>query len=202
MVCTTTISDVSSKAHSQREALISLLRERSLRLGEFTLSSGKKSHYYVDARPTTMSAEGLEVIGSLGAEMIAAASWSPSVVGGLTLGADPVAYAISVASRRAPPVIDAFTVRTERKPHGSRRQIEGCFTNGSTVVVVEDVITTGGSALTAIETIEAAQGKVAGVLAVVDRMEGGRAAIEEAGYSVETMVTIRDLGVEPEPPGS
>jgi orotate phosphoribosyltransferase len=182
--------------------LVSLLKERSLRLGEFTLSSGKKSHYYVDARLTTMSAEGLEVIGALGTKMIADADWKPRLVGGLTLGADPVAYAISVASRTTPPVIDAFTIRKEAKSHGTQRQIEGCFTNGSAVVVVEDVITTGGSALTAIETVEEAQGKVLGVLGVVDRMEGGRSAIEEAGYAVQTMVTIRDLGVDPNAPRS
>ena len=177
---------------------MALLKERSLRLGEYTLSSGRKSHYYIDARLTTMSAQGLEVIGFLGVSMIAEAIWNARLVGGLTLGADPLAYSISLASRKTPPILDAFVVRKEPKAHGTGRRIEGCFTEGSRVVVVEDVITTGGSALTAIKAVEDARGVVVGVLGVVDRMEGGRAAIEKAGYPVLTMVTIRDLGVEPD----
>ena len=183
---------------SLRAALVTLLKERSLRLGEYTLSSGRKSHYYIDARLTTMSAQGLEVIGFLGVSMIAEAIWDARLVGGLTLGADPLAYSISLASRKTPPILDAFVVRKEPKAHGTGRRIEGCFTEGSRVVVVEDVITTGGSALTAIKAVEDARGVVVGVLGVVDRMEGGRAAIEKAGYPVLTMVTIRDLGVEPD----
>ena len=186
------------QATSLRADLVTLLKERSLRLGEYTLSSGRKSHYYIDARLTTMSAQGLEVIGFLGVSMIAEASWNARLVGGLTLGADPLAYSISVASRKTPPIFDAFVVRKESKEHGTQRKIEGCFTEGSRVVVVEDVITTGGSALTAIKAVEDARGVVVGVLGVVDRMEGGRAAIEKAGYPVLTMVTIRDLGVEPD----
>ena len=187
-----------SPATSLRAALVALLKERSLQLGEYTLSSGKKSRYYIDARLTTMSAQGLEVIGLLGVSMIAEASWNARLVGGLTLGADPLAYSISLASRKTPPILDAFVVRKEPKAHGTGRKTEGCFTEGSRVVVVEDVITTGGSALTAIKAVEDARGVVVGVLGVVDRMEGGRAAIEKAGYPVLTMVTIRDLGVEPD----
>ncbi len=190
-----------SLANPDRGALVALLKERSLQLGDFTLSSGKKSKYYVDARQTTMSAKGLEIIGGLGVAMISLAQWEAGSVGGLTLGADPVAYAISAASRRAHLVLDAFTVRKQAKEHGARRRIEGCFSKGDRVVVVEDVITTGGSALTAAAAVEEAGGVVVGILGVVDRMEGGRKAIEEAGYSVQTMTTIRDLGVEPDSPG-
>ena len=149
-----------SLGNSDRGTLVSLLKERSLQLGDFTLSSGKKSKYYVDARLTTMSADGLEVIGTLGVAMISSARWHPSAVGGLTLGADPVAYAISTASRRTPPVMDAFTVRKQSKGHGARRRIEGCFSEGDHVVVVEDVITTGGSALNAVGLLEEAGGVV------------------------------------------
>lgn len=182
---------------SDRAALISLLKERSLHLGDFTLSSGRKSHYYVDARTTTMSAAGMQLIGELGVRVIAEANWQTGLVGGLTLGADPVAYAIALASRSVPPVMDAFTVRKKPKGHGAGRRIEGCYTDGSPVVVVEDVITSGGSALAAAQAVRDTGGKVVGVLAVVDRMEGGREAIEEAGYDVRTMVTVRDLGVDP-----
>ena len=184
-----------SSSHSQ---LVALLTKHSLKLGEFTLASGRASRYYIDARPTTMSAKGLEVIGRLGVDIIRRAGWSPSLVGGLTLGADPVAYAIAVASRQSPPELNALTVRKEPKDHGTGRRIEGCFAPGAAVVVVEDVITSGGSAMEAIRAVEDAGGRVVGVLAVVDRMEGGKASIEGGGYSVETMVTIRDLGVDPE----
>ena len=184
-------------SHSQ---LVALLARQSLKLGEFTLASGRTSRYYIDARPTTMSAKGLEVIGRLGVDIISRAGWSPSLVGGLTLGADPVAYAIAVASRQSPPELNAFVVRKESKDHGTGRRIEGCFAPGAAVVVVEDVITSGGSAMEAIRAVEDAGGCVVGVLAVVDRLEGGRDSIEGGGYSVETMVTIRDLGVDPESP--
>ncbi len=183
---------------SGHETLVSLLQQHSLRVGEFTLSSGKTSHYYIDARLTTMSAQGLEVIGSIGVDIVASVGWPAQAVGGLTLGADPVAYALALASRKKPPVMDAFTVRKQPKSHGTARRIEGCFSDGLTVIVVEDVITTGGSALAAIKAVEDARGVVVGVLSVVDRMESGRAAIEKAGYPVLTMVTIRDLGVEPD----
>ncbi len=189
-----------SPAETSKASLVALLKERSVRLGEFTLSSGRTSHYYVDARPTTMSAEGLEVIGAIGVRMIADAAWKATLVGGLTLGADPVAYAIALASRRFPPAFDAFTVRKKTKEHGAGRRIEGCFTPDSAVVVVEDVITSGRSALAAIRAVEADGGHVAGVIGVVDRLEGGRAAIEAGGYEVASMVTIQDLGVNPESP--
>lgn len=144
-----------------------------------------------------MSAAGLQIIGLLGLAAIREAKWQPDLVGGLTLGADPVAYAIALASRADPPSIDAYTVRKEVKAHGTGRQIEGCFRPGAQVVVVEDVITTGGSALRAIEVLVAARANVVGVVAVVDRLEGGRKAIEEAGYPVRALVTLEDLGIEP-----
>lgn len=180
-----------------RSALIELLGQRSVRTGDFTLSSGKKSTFYIDARPSTMSASGLCIIGSLGLDEIRATGWKCSAIGGMTLGADPVSYAIAAESHRRPPVLDAFTVRKEAKGHGTGRRIEGNFAPEGPVIVVEDVITTGGSALQAVEVIEKAGGSVSGVLAVVDREEGGREAIEEQGYPVRSLVTLTDLGVRP-----
>jgi orotate phosphoribosyltransferase len=182
---------------NELESLVSLLRERSLRTGSFRLASGRQSSYYIDARPTTMSAAGLQLIGSLGLEAIRDTPWHPHLVGGLTLGADPVAYAIALTSQADPPALDAFTIRKEAKAHGTGRQIEGCYTPGARIVVVEDVITTGGSALKAIEVLEDAAASVQGVLAVVDRLEGGRQAIEKAGYPVRVLVTTDDLGAKP-----
>jgi orotate phosphoribosyltransferase len=176
-----------------RAELIALLRAHSFRRGTFTLASGRESSYYVDARPTTMSARGLTLIGHLGLQEIRAAGWAPELVGGLTLGADPVAYAIAAASDRDPPAIDGFTVRKEAKGHGTGRHIEGRFHAGARVVVVEDVVTTGGSALRAIEAVQAGGALVLGVLAVVDREEGGRERLEESGTPVRALVRLADL---------
>ena len=117
----------------------------------------------------------------------------PDSVGGLTLGADPISYAIAHASALAGSPVRAFTVRKEAKTHGTGKLIEGPFQAGDRVVVIEDVITTGGSALKAIEAIAAAGGVVVGVLAVVDREEGGREAIEAAGHAVESLVGAREI---------
>lgn len=138
------------------DRLISLLAERSVRRGTFTLASGKQSSVYVDARLTTMSPEGLATIGPLALEQIRAAGLDPDAVGGLTLGADPVAYAIAYASALAGSPLRAFTVRKEAKIHGTGKLIEGPFTPGDRVVIIEDVITTGGSALRAIDAVRAA----------------------------------------------
>lgn len=178
-----------------RDRLSALLRERSVRHGDFVLASGRRSTFYVDARKTTMSGEGLVLIGSIGLARFGARGWQPELVGGLTLGADPVAYAIAAAARAQDLAIDAFTVRKQVKDHGTGRRIEGCFVPGARVVVVEDVLTTGRSALEALGAVESEGGKVLGVLAVVDRQEGGRATLEQAGYQVETLVTAQDLGL-------
>lgn len=161
------------------------------------MASGRTSPYYIDARVSTMSAAGLVLVGELGLDAIRQARWAADLVGGLTMGADPVAYAIARASHHQPPEIDAFSVRKDLKDHGAGRRIEGCFHSGARVVVVEDVITTGQSALAAVHAVVQAGGVVSGVLAVVDREEGGRSAIEGAGHNVISLITIRELGLSP-----
>ena len=178
-----------------QQRLREILRERSITHGEFTLASGRRSSFYIDARRTTMSGEGLVVIGTLGLARLAARGWAPDLVGGLTLGADPVAYAIAAAARAQGRPLDAFSVRKQAKTHGTGRRIEGCFTAGAAVVVVEDVITTGHSAAEAIAAVTAEGGRVLGVLAVVDREEGGRTKLEQAGHPVEVLVTATELGL-------
>jgi len=173
--------------------LVALLRERSFSLGDFVLASGRRSRYYIDCRRTTMHAEGLALIGTLGLAAIRDAGWAADAVGGLTLGADPVAYAIAAASAALPPAVHGFTVRKAAKQHGTGRRIEGCFEAGARVVVVEDVITTGGSALEAVAAVRAEGGIVLGVLAVVDRDEGGREVIERDGHAVHALVHVRNL---------
>jgi orotate phosphoribosyltransferase len=176
-----------------RDRLVRLLAERSARRGDFVLASGRRSTLYIDARLTTMSPEGLALIGPLALEMLRGAAWNVTAVGGLTLGADPVSYAIAYASALQDDPIRAFTVRKEAKAHGTGRLIEGPFESGDTVAVIEDVITTGGSALRAIDAVRTAGGRVAGVLAVVDREEGGREAIEVAGLSVLALARASEI---------
>lgn len=177
-------------------ALDRLLLARSVRRGHFVLASGRTSEFYVDARLTTMSAEGLILIGRLGLAALREAGWAPASVGGLTMGADPVAYAIAAASVASPPILDAFSVRKEAKAHGTARRVEGNFRAGDPIVVVEDVITSGGSALKAIAAIQEEGGQVLGVLAVVDREEGGRAVLEGAGHRVVALTTATRLGLK------
>ena len=177
----------------ERQNLIRLLQRRSVSRGEFLLASGKRSTYYIDARRTTMSAEGQFLIGHAGLRAIRAAGWAPTSVGGLTMGADPVAYAIARASIESPPTIDAFSVRKDAKSHGTGRRIEGVFEPQTPVVVIEDVITTGGSALRAAEALREEGATILGILAVVDREEGGREALEMEGYEVVAITTTTDL---------
>lgn len=181
-----------------RRRLRRLLAERSFRTGSFQLSSGRTSEYYVDCRPTTMHAEGQALVGRVGLDALAGAGLAPDLVGGLTMGADPVSYALAHASAGGPRPVHAFSVRKEAKGHGRSRRIEGCFEPGRTVVVTEDVVTTGGSALSAVEAVREAGGEVLGVLVLVDREEGGREALEEQGLRVVTLFTAGDLRSTPE----
>src|SRR5256712_7420529 len=135
-----------TKSVSPQQRLCQLLRERSVERGDFVLASGRRSSFYIDARLTTMSGDGLAVVGGLGLDRMAVRGWSPRAVGGLTLGADPIAYALALTARRRGQLLDAFTVRKQPKDHGTGQRIEGCFTSGFPVVIVEDRLTTGGSA--------------------------------------------------------
>jgi orotate phosphoribosyltransferase len=181
---------------SDADQLRRLLLERSIRRGDFVLASGQRSSYYIDCRLSTMSAEGQVLIGRMGLAAITAAGWRPRALGGLTLGADPVAYAVAAASWGTDLVIDAFSVRKEAKGHGTGQQIEGNFRPGVEVVVVEDVITSGGSAQKAIAAVEAAGGRVAGVLAVVDREQGGAEVLAGDGRKVVVLTTASELGLK------
>lgn len=173
--------------------MLDLLATRSARRGSFTLASGKQSNLYIDCRLTTMHPEGLSLIGPLGLQALADNGWRADSVGGLTLGADPVSYAIAYASQLASTPVRAFTVRKEAKSHGTGKVIEGAFLATDRVVVIEDVITTGGSALRAVESVRAAGATVLGVLAVVDREEGGREAIENAGLQVASLARASEV---------
>lgn len=178
---------------NERERLRELLLELSVQRGDFVLASGAHSSYYVDCRITATSAEGQALIGRLGLEALEASGLKPDAIGGLTMGADPVAYAIAHASWLAGTPVDAFTVRKQPKEHGTGRRIEGNFSEGSRALVIEDVITSGGSALQACDAVEAEGGTVVGVLAIIDREVGGTAAIERRGYPVLSLFRISEL---------
>jgi orotate phosphoribosyltransferase len=178
---------------NDRDALAELLRTNSVRTGDFVLASGRRSRYYVDARRTTMSGRGQLLIGRVGLAALDSSGWNPDAVGGLTLGADPVAYAIAHAAAAAGEPLDAFTVRKEPKAHGAGRQVEGPVEPGVRVVAIEDVVTTGGSALRAIEALRMFGADVAGVLALVDREEGGRETIEGSGLPLISLFRVSEL---------
>jgi len=188
--------DVKSQDH---EELLALLTKKSVLHGTFTLASGAQSDLYVDARLTTFDPRGALLLGRVGWQLVkataAARDIRVSAIGGLTLGADPVALSIGIASQIDDPsnTLQVFTVRKAVKSHGRQKRIEGNFSKGDSVVVVDDVITTGGSTLQAIEAIEEAGGRVAFVLVLVDRQEGGREAIEQRGHAVVSIFTRTDL---------
>lgn len=177
----------------KREELLQLLAEHSVKRGSFILASGQTSQIYVDARLTTMTPQGLTIIGALALEEIDQARWKVDSVGGLTLGADPIAYAIAYASAGSPHPVRAFTVRKEEKTHGTRNLIEGPFSPGDRVVVVDDVITTGNSTIRAIDAVVLSGGVVLGVLTVLDREEGGREAIQNRGYETRALCKLSQL---------
>lgn len=178
---------------SGRARLLELLLERSFRTGDFVLASGARSSYYIDCRTTTTHAEGQALVGRLGLALLRDAGLRPASVGGLTMGADPVSYAVAHASWLAGDPVNAFSVRKQPKEHGTGRRVEGCFAPGHAVVIVEDVITSGKSALQACDAVEAEGGTVLAVLALVDREGGGREAIEARGYPVHVLFRVGEL---------
>lgn len=173
--------------------LCRLLAERSFRTGEFVLASGARSDFYIDCRSTTMHAEGQVLIGEVGLAAIRGSGLEPDAVGGLTMGADPVAYAIAGESWRQGHPIHAFSVRKRPKRHGRGKLLEGCFEPGARVVIVEDVITTGGSVLQALEAVGGEGGQAVALLALVDRQEGGLDAIRRAGLQTLVLYTAEEL---------
>ena len=178
-----------------RDALIALVREKALEFGEFTLASGKKARYYLDCRKITLDSQGANLVAAGILDMLG--DDLPDAVGGMAIGADPISAAvITVAGLRGRP-LRAFIVRKESKAHGKGRMVEGPVLPGDRVVVVEDVVTTGGSSIRAIEHVEAAGLKVLGVIAIIDRLEGGAEAFAEKGYQLRPLLTIRDFGIEP-----
>jgi orotate phosphoribosyltransferase len=162
---------------SARQELLRLLASKSFRLGQFKLSSGGTSDYYIDCRTTTLAAKGARLTGQVVLDEIRNRGWKPKAIGGLTMGADPIVVAVSVASGD----VDGFLVRKAEKQHGTGRRIEGFQEKGARVVMVDDVCTTGSSTVQAIEAAREFGFQVVGVLCLVEREEaGGRPNVEKA----------------------
>ena len=162
---------------TNRKRLLALLKEHSLMFGDFTLASGKKSTFYFDSKKTTLRPEGSYLVAAEMLQLLSTKGIEAEAIGGLTLGADPIVCPIAALSHTTDSPMRAFIVRKETKGHGTTRQIEGDLEDGCKVVVVDDVVTTGGSTLKAIEAAEAAGHEVVAVLCVVDREQGGAEAL-------------------------
>ncbi len=186
-------------AINDREQLKEMLLEKSVRTGEFTLASGKTSDLYIDCRVTAMDAVGASLVGRVGwqavSEYLEANELEVDSIGGMTMGADPISLSVGMTSANecTENALRVFTVRKEPKGHGAGKQIEGNFAQGDVIVIVDDVITTGGSTLKAIDVVEKAGGKVKFALVLVDREEGGRQAIEARGIPVVALFSRTEL---------
>lgn len=181
-----------------RDALLDLIRRESLQRGEFTLASGKKASYYLDCRNITLHPQGANLIAEGMLSAMQAAGPLPDAVGGMAIGADPITAAIvTLAGQRQLP-LKGFMVRKEPKGHGTGKQVEGPVSPGQHVVIVEDVITSGGSALKAVQAAQQFGLVVDRVIGIIDRLAGGEAAFRARGLELITLTTIRDFGIEPE----
>ena len=180
---------------TEREALAEQVRDKAVVHGQVTLSSGRQADYYVDLRRVTLDAVAAPLVGEV---MLAlTADWEYDAVGGLTLGADPVATAMLHAAAHRGRVLDAFVVRKAEKAHGLQRRVEGPDVAGRRVLAVEDTSTTGGSVLTAVEALREAGAEVVGVAVIVDRGTGAAERVESAGCSYRFALGLGDLGLGP-----
>jgi orotate phosphoribosyltransferase len=179
-----------------KEALIALVRHKALKFGDFTLVSGRKARYYLDGKQVTLNPTGARLVAEGILDMFDSDAM-PNAVGGMSIGADPITAAVVVMSGVRDTPLSGFMVRKEAKGHGTNQYIEGPVQPGDRVVIVEDVVTTGGSSLTAIERVEQFGLKVDRVIAIIDRMEGGSKAFRRKGYKFASLLTIRDFGIEP-----
>ncbi len=179
----------------ERQRLKQLLLEKSYRQGTFTLTSGKTSDFYIDGKQTTLSAEGAWLCGRLLFELIAQEADPLTAVGGMTLGADPLVTAVSIASHLAGRPLPAFIVRKEAKGHGTGNYLEGKgnMIPGGRVALLEDVVTTGGTLLKVIDRVEAEGFKVGLVATVVDRQEGGGETLAARGFPLKALFTRAEL---------
>jgi orotate phosphoribosyltransferase len=192
------VIEVQAMDPSELARLLELFTKLAYEKRKVTLSSGRESDFYIDTKQASLSAEGHYLVGRLGLEAIRAAYPTVQAIGGLTMGADPIASAISLTSFLSSsngPALPAFYVRKEPKGHGTNQWVEGKkgLPASARVVVVEDVVTTGASTLKAVERCRSEGLEVLGVLALVDRQEGGREAVEATGVKLQSLFTRSDF---------
>lgn len=178
---------------TDRDVLLDQVNSKAIVRGKVTLASGREADYYVDMRRVTLDAEAAPAIGR--AVLALTADWEFDAVGGLTLGADPIAVAMMHQAAAAGRTLDAFVIRKSQKVHGLQKLIEGPSVEGRRVLAVEDTSTTGGSVLEAVAALRAAGATVVGVAVVVDRDTGAREAVEAEGLEYRYAVGISDLDV-------
>ena len=176
----------------EKERLKLILKENSILRGKFKLSSGKESDYYIDARLTTLHPEGIYLVGKIFLDIIRQDS-GIKAVGGPTMGADPIVGSIVVLSYQSGYSLRGFLVRKEGKPHGTEKLIEGNLRSGDGVVIVEDVATTGGSILKAVNAVENMRAYIRKILVIVDREEGAREILEDRDYKFFSIFKIGEL---------
>jgi orotate phosphoribosyltransferase len=179
----------------ERQQLVALFRERALRFGQFTLASGKTASYYLDGKQVTLHAQGLRLVSEGLLELLADVEFD--AIGGISIGADPiVAGVLTVAAEQGRP-LHGFLVRKEAKGHGTQKYVEGPVQPGERVVIVEDVVTTGGSSLLAVDRMVEFGCHVVQIAAIVDRLEGGAASFSRRGLPFRSLLTIEDFGITP-----
>ena len=176
-----------------RKRLIELFHERALKFGDFTLASGKKSTYYLDGKQISLHSTGLRLVSEGLLELLKDIDYS--AIGGMVIGADPIVGGVLVAAAEQSRPLDGFLVRKESKGHGTQRYIEGPVTPGAKVVVIDDVVTTGGSALQAVERLVEFGCTVVCVVGIVDRKEGGAANFAAKNLPFRSLLTIEDFGI-------
>ena len=178
-----------------RQRLIDLFRERALKFGEFTLASGKKASYYLDGKQITLHSEGLRLVSEGLLDLLHDVGFQ--AIGGMSIGADPIIGGVLTAAAARQRDLIGFLVRKEAKGHGTQRFIEGPVKPGMKVVVVDDVVTTGGSALQAADRIIEFGCEVVQTVAIIDRLEGGAANFAARNLPLRSLLTIRDFGITP-----
>jgi orotate phosphoribosyltransferase len=178
--------------------LLALIDSRALKRGSFRLASGREASYYLDAKQVLLDAAGARLVGRSILELLRSAGPLPAAVGGMSIGADPITGAVITMAGVEGVPLKGFMVRKEPKDHGTKKYVEGPVTPGQRVVILEDVTTTGGSSLLAIDRVQEFGLVVERVVTVIDRLAGGREAFAARGIPFHALVTIRDLGLEPE----
>lgn len=191
-----------SATSDTRQELLRIIEQRALQRGTFTLASGRKASFYLDAKQVVLDARGAMLVGKAILERLQTLGPLPDAIGGMSIGADPITGAAVTMAGMAGLPLKGFMVRKESKGHGMKRYIEGPVEPGQRVVIVEDVTTTGGSSLLAIDRAIEFGLQVERVVTVIDRLAGAAAAFAARGIPLEPLATIRDLGIEPEPTDS